>query len=362
MDRFGARSLDEVLASIAVPGTDPEAVSEYVVGRLNAGRRRSRMLVAMAAILVLLAGGTAFALTGGEDPDEVVAPATASSDGASEEDSGSEVPEAGTGSVVTAVPTTVPTTIPLSTTFPSIAGVNSDLRTYAGSGGGSGAAPAPGPGAPTAPPTTGTTVPIDSPLTAGAVVVTAGRVGDVVGVSVQWSDPDLPEGTVASARVVGTGGGALASAPLVTTDGACTGGTGADGTVTGALRFAKAGAHKVTVEISTCGGATSSFPADVTIDPADGLAIQVNVPSSVNPESGTWSFTPSEGDGAGTPVVIRNDDRSDAVADNDPAVRHYVNGMPATVLVVPDAIAGPGTISHSSGSCTVAPAVVGYTC
>ncbi|MGI9578542.1 MAG: hypothetical protein ACR2OH_10110, partial [Microthrixaceae bacterium] len=301
--------------------------------------------------LVLLAGGTALALTGGEDPDEVVAPSADPNDDPADEGADSEESGAGTGSVVTAVPTTIPTTLALPTTTPpSIAGVSSGAGRFppASAARGIPSSPSPGAAAPPAPAPTTTTAP-DAPLTAGAIVVSTASVGSVVTVSLDWSDPDLPAGTTPAARVVGTGVGALASAPLQGIDGACNGGTGAAGTVTGALRFAQAGPHTVTVELSTCGGSTTSFSAEVSVAAPQGKPIQVRVPEGVNPETGSWGFIPSGGDDAGVPKPLRNDTPGDDVADNNPSVAHYLDGAAATVLVVPDV---DGVVTHSVGGCT----------
>jgi hypothetical protein len=116
--------------------------------------------------------------------------------------------------------------------------------------------------------------------------------------------------------------------------------------VEGALRLAKAGPHTITVEVSTCAGEVKSFSTEVTVPNFVGTAVIAKVPKGVNPESGAWSFTPSEGEGAGTPVPLRNDQPGDEVPDNDPRVVQYLDGCPATVLVVPSA---KGTISHAVG-------------
>ena len=113
-----ARTLDDVLAEVAVPGTDPEAVSEYVNGALIARRRRSRLAGVAAVLLALVFGGTVLALTGSEEPDEVVS-ASSERDDSDQESDDSESSAAGSGSVVTAVPTTL---APV-TTVPGIAGL-----------------------------------------------------------------------------------------------------------------------------------------------------------------------------------------------------------------------------------------------
>ena len=378
MDRFGPDPLDEVLSRMAVRGTDPVPVSQYVLGSLNARRRRNRGLLAAAAATVLLAGGSALALTGGEDPSEVVAPAATADDPSDESTDGAEAggPDGaatGNGTVVTAVPTTTdPTALPANpftgTSPPSIAGLN----TLAGppSVGGSpnpppvpagGPVPGPAPGG-AAPAASATTVPEDRPLSAGALVVAARPAGAVVGllhglveVSLEWSDPDLPAGTVASARVYGTGedAGGLGGPPLTPAQGACTGGTGTSDTFVGALRLASAGTHTVTVEISTCGGEVETFTADVDVEVPEGLRLQrVTLPVGGTPERGTWRFTPSGGD----TEDLRNDDPADEVPNNDERIRQFHNGLPATVLALPEQA---GTLEHEvdgDRSCAEVPA------
>ena len=65
------RNLDQLLGELAVKGVDAGGVAEYVVGGLAAHRRHRNLAAGVAAALVLLGAGTAVALSGGGDPDEV---------------------------------------------------------------------------------------------------------------------------------------------------------------------------------------------------------------------------------------------------------------------------------------------------
>ena len=340
MDRFGARSLDDAMASIAVPGTDPTAVGEYVIGRLAAHRRRSRMLVALAAVLVLMAGGTAFALSGGEDPEEVVAPAGESADDSVSSDSGSDLSQSGSDTVVTAVPTTAPSTLAVPTTSaPSIEGVASGFPSLPRLPRDS-PSPSPAPGtAPPAVPSTATSTPPDAPLTArySETNPSAPVVGDVVTVRLDWVDPDLPAGTVATARLLGIG----EETALLAADGPCTGGTGAGGTITRKIRFTTARRHAVAIELSTCGGNIVPFTTEVEVgSPGRQTPVKVRLPRSVDPEVGTWKFLP---EGGGEKVL-----RDDANGNDPEVVRMFEGDHAVTAVVVP----GPGSITHEAADCS----------
>jgi hypothetical protein len=106
MDRFGSRTLDDALGAVAVSGTDPAPVVEYVEGVLRAKRRRTRLVAASAVVFVMALFGGALTLTGGEDPAEVVS-ASPDRDEADSRSKDSEGSTAESGSVVTVVPTRV---------------------------------------------------------------------------------------------------------------------------------------------------------------------------------------------------------------------------------------------------------------
>ncbi len=344
MDRFGTRTLDDVLSGIAVPGTDARGVSEYVVGVLAARTRRVRWLGAAAVALVVAAGGTALALTGSEDPQEVVSSAEDSDD---EESSDSDADSAetaapGSGTVLTAVP--APTTIPV-TTVPTIAGVTTPAPSFSGGSGRTpvlppAAGPAAPPLSPSTPPTTATP---DLPLTVDAIVVSSAPAGSVSMVSVNWADPDLPEGTVATARIQVDGIGGPTTATDWAVDGPCTGGTGATGTVSGALRFAASGPQRVTVEISTCGGEVNTFTADVEVPEPPGTPVLATLADG-EPEAGTWSFDP---DGDAPAEAVRIDppdpDNPDPVLHNNRSIVQFLDDTPATVLILPSTA---GVLQH----------------
>jgi hypothetical protein len=298
------------------------------------------MLVALAAVVVLMAGGTAFALSGGDDPEEVVAPAGESADDPVNSGSGNDLSQSGSGTVVTAVPTTAPSTLAVpSTSAPSIAGVASGFPSLPRLPRAS-PSPSPAPGtAPPAVPSTATSTPPDAPLTARYSETNPSEpvVGDIVTVRLDWLDPDLPAGTVATARLLGIG----EETALVAADGPCTGGTGAGGTIARKIRFTTAKRHAVAIELSTCSGTTVPYATEVDVRSPDGqIPVKVRLPRSVDPEVGTWTFVPA---GGGAPVVLRSNDSG-----NDPeVVRMFEGDHAVTAVIVP----GPGSITHEALDC-----------
>ncbi len=343
MDRFGTRSLDEVLAVLAVPGTDPGAVAEYVDGALVLRTKHRRVLAVGAAVLIALLGVGVLSLGGSDNPDEVVA---GSPDEATDARSH---PVSEDPTTTTSATTTAPSTVAGTVSPASGALSRSGSRSRGSSGSGApGVAPVV-PAAPTsdtaptdstagqasdttlAPPTT-----VDQPLVATAPLsVGAAGAGELVTVTVKWSDPDLPSDAKASARLV-AGAVAATSAPI-SGKGACTGGTGASGKVVAYARFAAPGTYDAAVEVTTCAGAPVSFPVTVTVSEAafnggPGRVLTAQVPPGVDPEVGRWSFTPD----GGTEVPL---------PPRSPGLAMVLDDLPSTLVVLaPD---GKGTLSFA---------------
>lgn len=354
MTAEGARSLDDVLAAIAVPGTDPGAVSEYVLGALGARRRRFRIAAATAGVLMLLAGGTALALSGGEDPDEVVAVAGDETRTPEEKDD----PPDGSDPVVTTVPSsTVPANGAVVTVAPPI-GV------LPGAGGPTSGGPAvppafPPPGSP--PSSAATTSPAaDLPVEVTLVVPRTARAGDLFDVRVEWTDPDLPPDRRVAHRIdidEPTSGSDYTSDVVV--EGACTGGSGASGVIQEPVQFASSGTRMVEVTLHTCSGPPEVVSAEVVVtaptfhegqdDQRPGRAIMAGLPAAPKGPTG-WVFDPDQGD----PIPI-----GPAAADTTHPVLleqgdDQVAGV-GTVLIVPAGTSG--TLRYSNGATTYVGAV-----
>lgn len=335
------RTLDQLLGELAVPGVDPAAVSEYVVGGLNAHRRNRRFAAGAAALLVVLGGGTALAFTGGTTPDEVVADRKAAK---SVEGSSTDVTEPTTPAVAgETTASTPPPSAPIVTTTTLRLPVAAPGRLSYN------APAAPVPVEPVAPPastdttTSSTTVP-DQPLQATIAMVTPSvAVGDVVHVTVNWTDPDLP----ADAQPVATFSfgdpnvGAAASDTAASAT--CTGGGSRSGVLDGWARYTAPGARTVTVAVSSC-GRILNLTAPVTVTPAmvDGqpgrpVVLQV-APGGIDPESAMATWQPQDG---GAPKDLP--ERQPGVT-----LRSGTGQVPSTVIVLPKG--SKGTVRLTSGT------------
>lgn len=325
-----------LLDDLATPGVDSQVVTDYVMGSVRF-RRRMRGIAAVGVGMALLAGGTALAMSGASDPEEVVSESTTTTTDTTKPTTSTTAPS------TTGAPTTVPTTAPVAT-VPTTATPTTAAATPR---------PAPAPAAP-GPVATTTTLPPDRAPTVTLEVLTPEvPAGGIARVRVQWSDPDLPEGEE-PLTAVGFSGTTFTQPSVPDTAGtACTGGSARSGATEWSMRLTAPGEQTVAARVAVCGHIVNAF-AEVRVTgavwaggaPGSGRALVVRSVSSAgatvpSPESLRISWV----DGAGVHVV----QEPPAPPATGLALTHGPEPVaPATAVVVPTGAAG--TIRMQSGT------------
>lgn len=318
------RTLQEVLDALAVPGTDHDAVVDYLSGSLRV-RRRHRKVLTAAAVGVLLVAGVAFAVVDSAPEDEIVADRKAS-----EPRRSTTTTAAGQGAAAEATTTTLVATTS-SLPFVSTTSVPPSYRSSS----------------PTAPfvvplPSSTTTTMADRPLSATLEAVTASpTVGEVVAFKVVWSDPDLPADVQPTVSLQ-SGDPAVSGEAVGAESAVCAaGGQPRSGTLDAATRYSRSGSYTVSAVVSAC-GRSLVVSTDVTVGaPANRRAVVVTTSDPVlHPEAANVAFSTDPADPAGwLPFPPR-----------DPSLRLYHDGSPATVVVLDASATGTVRLQFGSSS------------
>jgi hypothetical protein len=323
---------DALLDEVAVTGLDLEAARSQVEQLAGRRRRGTRSLAAAGLLSLLTVAVVAVVLSGGEDPDELVADRD-------------ETQERATRPSSTVAPST---TLGTSTTTPPTTSSSTTTSTTA--------APAPVPPTvvTTAPPTTATpNRELQARLRVLTPVVAAGATASV---EVGWIDEDHPGG--APEVVADWGDPAIRSADVWGTAASCDApGPGGGGVLRRDFRFATPGRHVVRVELRTCGGRGTHGEAVVVEAPID-----VEVPQ-LGGEDARAIVATVERRPDGLPVLEALDvararyEPSDPALDplelgpRTPTLLQYAGRWPATVLVLPADAAGTLELSWGAAVC-----------
>lgn len=289
MSENATRSLDDVLAEMAIPGADPVAVSDYALGLIATRSRRRRVAGGVAAML-LVAATTVVAVTGNSEPgtDEVVSPGdsvtTTEVPATSRDKSNTTTPGATTSA------TTVPTTTdPSATTTPA------------------GLGPVPTVVAQPPPHVTATTVPAAAPTIvvgqpgSGTLSVASGAAGQMLDLVFEFDDADGPGGTPAVSIATDEPGTPPLPENMTGPSGECEGGPGTSVRLRDRVQFASTGSRTVRVALKYCDGPVRVFNTTVqvngpTFGDSAGWAVMAEVPATAKPlEQSHWEFLGDDG-------------------------------------------------------------------
>lgn len=286
MNDEATRSLDDVLAEMAVSGTDPAPVGEHAMELIARRSRRLRIVGGSAAMLVV-AATTVIAVTGNHEPgtDEVVSPADPVTT--------TEAPATSRHKSTTTAPasTTPLSTVPATTSTTTPAGLS----------------PTPSPVASSPPPTTATTAPTVPPSTvaeqpgSGTLTVSSGAAGDMLDLVFEFDDPDGPGGNPSISVATDEPGTPPLPQDMTGPPGGCDAGPGTTVRLRDRVQFASTGSRTVRIALKYCAGPVRVFNTTVQVsDPnfgdGGGRAVMAELPGPARPlERSRWEFLADDG-------------------------------------------------------------------
>lgn len=322
MNERATPSLDDVLARIAVRGTDPEAVIDYTMGLIARRSRRRRALGGAAVVLAVIAI-TASAVMGNSDQrrDEVVTPANSVTSTMKPAGSDETLTTTSQASMVTnttlalVTAPTMTTTVTTATPVPTIA------------------AP---PVAATPPPNGPQSIPADRPGS-GVLVVNAGAAGELLDLRFEFNDPDGP-GVSPVMWIHTDEPGTVEPRVEQGTADSCSGGPGTHGKLHEPVQFASTGLRRVWVTVKYCNALPSVFSTSVDVaaprfGDLPGRAVMAELPGDHQTYKGDrWQF---HTDGGETLTLVTPTDGHSQVL--EPVAGFQLRGV---VIVLPAASEG----------------------